>query len=417
MGAWWVKSRAEQRAVPFLPAWLSHRNSKQENRRVITSDQKTPEQKYVIDERKAAAVRLVFQLCIDGLGHDAIVLELIKRKVAPITRIGSSTKSGIKKVAKWSATYVSHLLGSRNVLGFYQPCIGKHKNKNRTKAGDERLEYPEIITPELFAAAQRAIATRSRKGGKRAVGVNLFNGLIHDAISGIAYWRVGSVYMVGRERLQTEDKSCRKFPAKYLESTILKLTSELNAAELQPERRNLNALYKQAQDELTEVQLNISQLEAMQLAKFRTERETRLEAFYDQRDELQAALKQTRQAEPFADQFNEYVSAINYASGTDEQRQQLAGLLRRVVKRISVAVHTMGYKKPNRSFVAKIEFITGEVRYVFGMQFADGSEHSGTCKFSKKEQEKLPQVTGKEWGEYAEQLLLREIVVRFTKAS
>lgn len=99
--------------------------------------------KPVLIEERAATVRRIFQLAVDGIGYKRIVNTLIAEGRHPF--ISEKGKQG----RIWSPEYIQKTLHSRAVLGEYQP----HKlvNGERVPEGEAIAEfYPKVVDQSIF---------------------------------------------------------------------------------------------------------------------------------------------------------------------------------------------------------------------------------------------------------------------------
>jgi DNA invertase Pin-like site-specific DNA recombinase len=140
--------------------------------------QLSPDRKgWIVIEEKAALVRKMFQLAIEGYGVPRIAGLLDQEYPEGLTGKG------------WQPGYICRLLRSRSVVGEYLPHVGtaakKGRKATRKPAGDPIKGYfPAIVTEADFYRVQAAVDGR-RSGGGRATGTpNLFNGLLYDAADG-----------------------------------------------------------------------------------------------------------------------------------------------------------------------------------------------------------------------------------------
>jgi DNA invertase Pin-like site-specific DNA recombinase len=189
--------------------------------------------RWQVDEGKAAAVRLIFRLCIDGHGLHAIA-----------HRLNRPPKEGgvpvIGRAKEWSYSYVGIILRSRSTVGELQPHT---KSGKRAPVGKPVTDYyPRIISEADFYKAQAALAARKNQKGPRGQHVrNLFTGLLRDARDGCTVVTVTesdkcrSVRLVssGAQRGK-KGSDYRTFPYPALEGAFLALAKELKAADVQP---------------------------------------------------------------------------------------------------------------------------------------------------------------------------------------
>src|SRR5262245_16990556 len=165
--AWQDKKRRAAKNGEVLtargPAWLRLVNGKWE----------------VIDEA-ADAIRQIYRWAIDGYGIKLITRRLNTEGVPIISHVvreGHATK-------EWAWSYVHKILTNPAVYGSYQPYkgrAGKRKPDGKPIAG----YYPAVISEADWYAAQGAMASRRERPGRPASRqVNVFVGLLHDALNG-----------------------------------------------------------------------------------------------------------------------------------------------------------------------------------------------------------------------------------------
>lgn len=127
---------------------------------------------YRIIPEAGRAVRLIFRLCVEGMGTLAIARRLNSEGIPPIGRAD-----------KWWRSYVAKILNSRTTFGEYQPMTGK----NGTVADGEPIPgyYPAVIKEAEFHAAHAAVQARNKRSGRPASKgdyVGPFSGLLRCAI-------------------------------------------------------------------------------------------------------------------------------------------------------------------------------------------------------------------------------------------
>lgn len=164
----WKSRRAnshETKVTSVAPKWLDPVKGK--NKR--THDFKP------VPER-VAVVRRIFKDSAAGLGAFTIA-----------RRLNSEGISTFGRSTGWQPSYIKKILGSKAVLGEYQP---HHFVEGERKPLGPPLPdyYPRIVSDEMFAAANIAIQSRhpTRRGGGRTGEnyANLFKGLLFCAHCG-----------------------------------------------------------------------------------------------------------------------------------------------------------------------------------------------------------------------------------------
>lgn len=145
-----------------VPLWLS-----------LSPDKK----EYVLQPERAALVKRIYQLAIDGYGRIA-TSKLFNSEGIP------SFKGGI-----WSTTSIDNVLSNRAVLGEYQPySVQVDGSDTRQKSGLPIEGYfPAVIDKPTFYAAQAAISGRRiSKATKQSNHFNVWQGVAKCSLCGSA---------------------------------------------------------------------------------------------------------------------------------------------------------------------------------------------------------------------------------------
>jgi DNA invertase Pin-like site-specific DNA recombinase len=206
------KHQARARKAPhgrMCPAWLELVNGK-----------------YRVKADAGRAVRKVFQWCAAGLGLHGILDRLAAEGVPAFGRSG-----------RWERSYVRLLLNSPAVRGIYQPHTG---HRQRTADGEPVAGYfPRVISDRLWHAARAALAARTRRSGRPAKGreaVNVFSGLLSDAVDGSKLHvcgAPGAKFLVNAAGLNRQrGTKRRRFPLVPLVEALLSELRELNSSDL-----------------------------------------------------------------------------------------------------------------------------------------------------------------------------------------
>lgn len=157
--AWEAKrgaaSSSGQKLTAICPAWLE-----------LSEDRG----RFRVREDRAAVVRRVFALTLDGVGAARIATIFNEEGVATFGRSEG-----------WHPSYLKKMLSNPAVIGVYQP-MKTHRDgsrKRRAPDGEEIRDYfPPIIDEEAFLRAQTVRTSRRIGGGKKGVRFsNLFTGL------------------------------------------------------------------------------------------------------------------------------------------------------------------------------------------------------------------------------------------------
>jgi DNA invertase Pin-like site-specific DNA recombinase len=396
-----LKAKAAREKVPITkmtPAWLRIRDGKFE----------------VIDAA-AAAVRLIYQLAIDGHGISVITRRLIADKVPAFGRTG-----------RWSRATVAKILLSRKVVGEYQPLCWSKMDKKRIDPPADGKEpkkelrgsvlvtkrkknprhrddgppiagyYPAVITAEQWDAARGAIENRTTRVGRVGNTVNLFGGLLHDARDGAPIYQADKGVRVkvrpgkggkkagqGKGRAKAGEKrggvklvnawamegragaKYVSFPLDVFEKAILSRLAEINPADLvsgynpgdevpplEGKVSDVEKRIKRIQDQMVDGDDDIKPLMAV-LRKLEVERQAAADAL---------ALAREKAANPVGaawDQCQSIARTLDAAKDVSDTRTRLRSALRRIVRDIRCLFIEKGM---SRIAVVQIWFESGHHR-------------------------------------------------------
>jgi DNA invertase Pin-like site-specific DNA recombinase len=197
----------------------------------------------LIPER-AAAIRRVFRLAADGLGHTRIVGALQKEKVAPFgERVVRAERVRSQFSGRWTKPYVALLLRDRRVLGELQPMKGD-KPDGPPLVG----YYPAAVTEEEFTLARAAQEQRlnhdnlgRRVGPRQGKYVNVFKGVLTHARDGEGFLLHNKgtrakpeLVLIDAGGNEGRAARCYTFPYFVFERSVLGLLKELDPRPLLP---------------------------------------------------------------------------------------------------------------------------------------------------------------------------------------
>ncbi|EDU37898.1 recombinase family protein [Clostridium sporogenes] len=144
------------------------------------------EKKYVINEREAESVRLIFDMYISGYSHSQMVDELnargFKTKVGAIFRINSI--NSVLNNEKYTGVYIYNKSAKKDAFG--------KRNSHAYKDPSEIIKIeggmPQIVSKDTFKKAQDILKSRKRKPGANKAKENyLLSGLIKCGCCGKSY--------------------------------------------------------------------------------------------------------------------------------------------------------------------------------------------------------------------------------------
>jgi DNA invertase Pin-like site-specific DNA recombinase len=328
LGAAWEKKRQQARAgkavlTRRLPAWVEWVGGAGSTLRLIP--------------HRAAAVKRIFELAGAGYGLVLTMKQLATEGFEPFGPSGH-----------WSLSYVATILADRRAVGELQPRCGDGTPEGEPIPG----YYPPVVTEHEWALARDGARRRNgRKPGAAGKYVNVFSGLLRDALGGESYhcatrthkgqrWRVllstGSVEGRG---------SARSFPFPVFERAVLSLLAELDPAEVLGAAEGTEGVAALA-GELAGVDARIAKLEAELLAGDVAALARTLRVLEARRRELLERLAQARQkaAHPAAEAWGEArpLLALIDGEGSRDARLRLRAALARVVSEVWLLVVPRG---------------------------------------------------------------------------
>jgi DNA invertase Pin-like site-specific DNA recombinase len=195
----------------------------------------TPDGYRLIPER-AATIRAIFKMAVEGLGAQRIVQRLVAdpKRYPPF---GMSQQ--------WNRSYVHQILKNRAVIGEYQPRAVDPETGKRILRGEPiPAYYPAVISEKEFDLARAAIQHPHRKPGRPSSGEkNVFTGLVKLAGSGYPMHSWTNIY-TNKHYLKSDgvnkgDKGDRRgrigraFEYGAFERAVLSAVSELKPADLE----------------------------------------------------------------------------------------------------------------------------------------------------------------------------------------
>jgi DNA invertase Pin-like site-specific DNA recombinase len=331
-------SESAAKSIRNSAAWKRKRKAARAERRVLTRQLPFWVEEHggglrLVPER-AAAVRRVFALAVAGYGQLAIVRRLDEEGVQPFGKTG-----------RWTRSYVGLLLSDRRVLGECRPC--ETKGGKRVTAGEPIPGYfPAVVSEAEFFLARDGAAQRRIRRGRTGGTVNVFQGLVKDARSGLSYTiaRSNSGHQVLKSAAMTEGKGGGySFPLETFERAILSLLRELDPHAIlngdggPDEVTALGAQFAAAEAELAEV---AADLDAHGYSPTLGKRARDLEAKKHALGDKLAAARQ-KAAHPLAEtwgQAHTLIDAVGGAADPEDVRLRLRGALRRIVAEIRLLV-------------------------------------------------------------------------------
>lgn len=326
-GAWDEKKRlAAEQKVPLTrrcPAWL-----------------RVEDGEFVVIEERAEVVRRIYREAIEGFGLGVIT-----------KRLNADQVPALGLADYWGRSYVAKVLNNRAVFGEYQPHTGR--GSTRRKDGEPiPAYYPEIVSEETWHAAQAALSSRRMKEGRPAKEtVNVFAGLLKDAVSGSGLYRrdpsSASKKNSGRPvyistAAHNGAKGARRvgFSVEVFERAVLGQLREIDPLTILPDGAGVGSAAQRAlalEQRLGETVGRIERLKAQMVEGEEGDVLDVLRSLGKKRDAEAAELElaQREAASPLTRSWGEcktVLEALEQAPNQDEARLRLRAALRRVVE-------------------------------------------------------------------------------------
>lgn len=334
------KNLAEELLTRQIPGWL------------IPKDGQA-----VLDEAKAAVVRRMFELCLNGYGANAIAALLNKEEVPHYSRNPRS------KV--WRACTVYRTLTDRSCIGEFQPMTTNDMGKRVPAGAPEKNRFPAVVPPGVFDRVQEAIAGRSKGvGGSQDGGwkcTNVFRGLVQTETGAVYIYRY-NVDKKGRVYtyliLKQHGEKSPNIPYKVFEQQILSWLGKDVKIEMSQGELDLAALRAREGDLVRRIETIKQKIKELAI-------DSLFDTLKELEDELKAIRHQVEKAElPKQDHTSQTRTAIKLLRENPEDesaRRLVKQQIRNVVKRIVVEEITGKLLARTRTYQFRVELVDGKV--------------------------------------------------------
>lgn len=210
----WKDKRSDidtKKLTSIAPAWL-RLNKKTQHFDVIND--------------RAALVRRIFQLYLDGNGAE---------KIARI--LNSENVRAWKSPSGWHKSYIQKILHNRAVIGEFQPHT--MDKRRRVLDGEPIQEYfPRVISKEDFYRVQERMRANTKKGGRTGRMNNLFSHIAKCGYCGASMQFIdkgnNDKYLVCDNARRGRGCEITSFRYKEFEDAFLKCCTELDVRALLP---------------------------------------------------------------------------------------------------------------------------------------------------------------------------------------
>ncbi|KAI3593900.1 hypothetical protein D9X30_1075 [Cupriavidus sp. U2] len=159
------KAREGIAVAKTLPSWISYKDGE-----------------YQIIPDRAATVRRIFDLALDGYGKGRIAMMLNAEGIP-------SFKAGLGKFSgTWGTSSIDKVLSNKAVFGVYQPK-SRNGGEGKLEATGDAVEnyFPVVVPANTYYAARDAIeARRTTRATKQSDNFNVWQGIARCALCGAA---------------------------------------------------------------------------------------------------------------------------------------------------------------------------------------------------------------------------------------
>jgi DNA invertase Pin-like site-specific DNA recombinase len=326
--AWRQKKKAArengQVMTRRLPAWVEERGGK-----------------LVLIPERAAVVKRIFDLSAAGYGLSSLA-RLLTTEGIPC--FGDS--------GRWLPCYLARILKDRRALGEFQP-----KGKGRKPEGDAVPNYfPAVVTQAEWERCRAGAEERRRRPGRIGNEINLFAGLVRDALDGSAYYVTARVdpdkkappHRVLVNLAATEGHgTCRSFPLPTFEQAVLSCLKEIDPHQILNGDQGPDETLVLGQ-QLAGVEAELAEASAyMDAHGFSATIGKRVTDLEGRKRDLVEQLATARQkaAHPLSETWGEaqtLIAALDAAPDPKDARLRLRAALRRMVEVVQLLVVPRG---------------------------------------------------------------------------
>ncbi len=171
---------------------------------------------YIINEKEAAAVKLIFNMYVNGSGYTSIISALNSSgyRTKRGNTFGKNSLYEILKNEKYTGTFIYNKTASKNLAGKHN----RHKYKDEKDIIKIENGTPKIISKEMFNEVQKMMEQNKRKNARhKAKAFYLLSGLLYcgeckGALTGDTRRYRDKVYSYYSCSRQKRDKTCNMKP-------------------------------------------------------------------------------------------------------------------------------------------------------------------------------------------------------------
>ncbi len=239
-------SESKEKARRVKDAWASKHKAAREHGKPVTaklpawlklSEGRT--EILVIPER-AALVRRIFEMCLDGEGLTSIANALNQEGIKPWGPKRTKGRQHQNQPHVWRTSYIKKILSNGAVHGRYQPHARKHQHNDPDASKPIDGYFPAVVDIDTFNQANGALASRVLGSGRTGKVSNLFTYLVRCGHCGSSVMHVnkGNNRLKGGQYLRCSlqkskgDCDASGMNYHYFEDAFLQYCRELNLDDL-----------------------------------------------------------------------------------------------------------------------------------------------------------------------------------------
>ena len=335
--------------------------------------------KFVLIPEICQAVKKIFELNLEGQGH-----ERIAKLLNTDPHMWKPPKGKRNKTGGWRASYINKILNNRAVIGEFQPYVVKQDGEKRIREpiGEPIPDYfPAVIDKDLFYQVQAKIkANRERRGnagGRTSKATNLFVHVIKCGLCGAPLNFVnkgkppkGGQYLQCDNNRRFGNCPTKCIPYYKLEKIIFDNFEELDISKLLPNNNEVESQVNDLNNKLIAItqQLNESKNAVENLTdtiaktkdhRVREQLENRLSKVFDKieqlenecskiQDEMSKLKMQKEELQEQIDNATRVYQLLNSAKDEEERiniRLKLRQIIQNTIEVIKVYPLLEPYKK------------------------------------------------------------------------
>lgn len=296
---------------------------------------------YIINEREAAAVRKIFDACLNNTGYNQLLIEFDKQGIRTKFNkpFGKSSFNAILKNRKYIGDYI------------YYP-VGTYREKKSEPIIIENA-LPQIVESEIFWEVQKKMKERKHSGRVKAIEPYLLSGVLvcgecGETMSGHRHSKNGNHYYDYECSRNARTKQCsnRTFSRDKLEKLVCDYIRELLSDEAINEIRkflldNAKLINDNNDESITLIKREINSLERkinsvidLLIENPSDKLKERLKTLEAQQKEAELELKKLKNSAITEEKLDHYIVKIKDFDDLSREQKQL--FIKRLIEKVTI---------------------------------------------------------------------------------